>query len=185
MRQNCAIEKSQAVKNIEYQNKPGEKGKRVQPTDISIWRTTNLSTQTQTRAFCLRETIYMGQLDPFIKSVSCVCSRKCYRQWTVWVPAHIVSHYYGGAGEQPEVRNSQFCGKEASTHFPNVIQHFSSHFCCNYLISLITDKWHGNSAITWTLLYTLFLGEFPINHADTCFLWHFCKALHQSPADTL
>ena len=34
MRQNCAIEKSQAVKNIEYQNKPGEKGKRVQPTDI-------------------------------------------------------------------------------------------------------------------------------------------------------
>ena len=37
MRQNCAIEKSQAVKNIESQNTPGERGKRVQPTDIYLY----------------------------------------------------------------------------------------------------------------------------------------------------
>ena len=121
MRQNCEIEKRQAVRNIEYQKKTGERGKRVQPTDIYLYVELQICPPRPRpgQAFCLTETIYMGQLDPFIKSVSCVCSRKCYRQWTVWVLAHIVSHYYGGELESSRKSGTaNFVAKRPQPTFP-------------------------------------------------------------------
>ena len=144
MRQNCEIEKRQAVRNIEYQKKTGEKGKRVQPTDI--YNMENYKSvhpdPAQTRAGILFDINHIyGPAGSFHQKCQlCLLQKVLQTVNSMGSRSHSFPLLRRRAGEQPEVRNSQFCGKEASTHFPNVIQHFSSHFCCNYLISLITDK---------------------------------------------
>ena len=84
----------------------------------------------------------------------------------------------GGAGspEQPILGQR---GLQAHT-FPLSFQHFSSHFCRNYLISLITDMGthHFPFGNYLNFAFHTFLSKIPINHTDTCFL--FCKAIHQS-----
>ena len=116
-----------------------------QQIEATIWRELQICPDCKSsQAFCLTETIWCGgQLDPFINSnVSVVFAPESVQSvcYTTLSNVGSLAHSFpllGGAGspEQPILGQR---GLQAHT-FPMSFQHFSSHFCRNYLISLITD----------------------------------------------
>ena len=175
---------------MEYKINLGKRAKRMpirQPTDrgYNMEGTTNLSRlQIKPGILFDRNHMMWGPVGSFhqFKCVSCVCSRKCSVSMLYYNVGSFTHSFplLGGAGspEQPILGQR---GLQAHT-FP--FQHFSSHFCRNYLISLITDMGthHFPFGNYLNFAFHTFLSKIPINHTDTSFL----PCSHSSiTADTL
>ena len=113
----------------------------------------------------------MGQLDPF----KCVCSN-------MGSSTHSFPLLLGTGRSSRKSGTANFVPKRPS--FLTLSQcHWTLFFTLLPQLSNFTNNWHGNITSLYKqlseLCFTHF--KFPANHAaDTCFLWHFSKALHRS-----